>query len=526
MEVAQAKTDVKDVVSNLLSHDPVVFNSTINAHFASGCTYAGHGLRIHGASNLKHAAFLFNLLDAGSAAKIDDSDIRWDEASSTARVKATRFLRPRLFPLFQFAVPTEVTLTFNPSSTDADAKSEKSQLLYCTSFEDKWPLDSLIRSLPIIAFFYTHFFTPLATIFVLQLSNFVFALHARLGSWDRRMVEPTVKTYQDSVDPRLPKGLKDGFERGMNLAEGLGGHAISLVTTLSHGPLRAIETVAQTSTSLANAVLPGALQLPYPSVFGDDAATSSGKLSSKSKNREGLVLFSDSNPARRMSNSQMPEIRLSPSDEQPPSYRSVESSSEEGEGAKGKSKSKSSGSGSGKSKSKSKSTSASPSGSGSSSGSGKSKSKSKSTSASPSGSGSSSGSSKPDKKAATVEDDNGENDEGTQKHAKVVVGDANSGEGAKEIDVVTHEVTETGGDKDQGGASLYSQLKKDGELEESLLSAEHAADGAGSDTTSAQSSPKLDQDDGGAAPAKTSSSSSGAGGSKKKKKSKSSKTKK
>ncbi|KAN0063144.1 hypothetical protein ACQY0O_004308 [Thecaphora frezii] len=433
MEVSKAHDQIKDVAKKLLSHDPVVFNSTINAYFAAFSIYRGHGLHIEGASNLKHSAYLFNLFDAGKAAKIEHRDVHWDHSTTTAHIKATRYLRPRFFPLFQFAVPTEVTLKFHPSSPDTDSKDDKSQLLYCTSFEDRWPLDSLIRSLPIISFFYAHLFTPLATLFVLQLSNLVFALQTQLSSWDHRVLEPTTAAYGSKVEPRLPKGLKDGFEQGKSLAEGVGSQSIDFVLTLSHGPLRTVEVAAQTGTSIANAFLPKGLHLPYPNVFDEEEQGSK-------REKEGVLLFSDSNTSRRMSNSQMPEIRLSPSEEDPPCYRSVESHGE-AEERQGQAE---------------KSTPPST-----------------------------------DKQ----ETDDANKDE--EKHAKVVIGHPEEqGEGgqAREIDVVTHEVTEAKPETSDNGPSLYLQLKKEGELDEPLLAAERAAERAAekaSGDLSPQSSPKL-----------------------------------
>lgn len=76
-------------------------------------------------------------------------------SSSTARITTTRYIRPRFFPLFTFAVPkVKTTLKFNTDSDAAQGPGQDSDqptkgLLYVTSFEDAWPLDSTIRSLPL-----------------------------------------------------------------------------------------------------------------------------------------------------------------------------------------------------------------------------------------------------------------------------------------------------------------------------------------------------------------------------------------
>ncbi len=95
----------------------------------------------HRASQLKHAAYLLNALNFGSAAKIDNGDVRWDAASSTAIVKATRYVRPAFFPLFEFAVPTKLVLSFH-------AQDGEKETLYCTQWRDEWPLEQVIQAVP------------------------------------------------------------------------------------------------------------------------------------------------------------------------------------------------------------------------------------------------------------------------------------------------------------------------------------------------------------------------------------------
>ncbi|SPO21856.1 uncharacterized protein UTRI_01843_B [Ustilago trichophora] len=266
MNASNADQEIKHVVRDLLSRDPVQFNSTINAHFASSCTYQGRGLKISGASQVKHAAYLLNVLDFGSPAQITDQDIRWDSAGTTAIVKATRHVRPAFFPLFQFAVPTKVVLSFNAEEGAKDT-------LFCTQWKDEWPLEQLIQAVPLVRSFYSSLLVPLLTVVFLWASNVAFWLHSKVESVEHRYARDATKVYRQKVEPRLPPSLVKGFDAGVHAAEHVGQHGVHVISRVSHGPLRAVEELARTATVLVNLALPQQLQIPYPSVFADPPHT-------------------------------------------------------------------------------------------------------------------------------------------------------------------------------------------------------------------------------------------------------------
>ncbi|PWN49643.1 hypothetical protein IE53DRAFT_299893, partial [Violaceomyces palustris] len=250
---------------NLLSRDPVLFNSTINSKFSADATYQGHGLKIKGASNIKHAAWLLNVFDVGSPANFYDYDVTWDQRANTAHVHSTRHLRPRFFPLFQFAIPTLTTLRFSPGDRAKD------ELLYCTSFEDSWPLDSFLQSIPVIRAIYTLVWIPIATFLVLQLSNLAFDVWARVSFVHRRVIEPSIEKYGRTLVKGFPDGLTDGFDSGTHLAQGLGGSGVDLCLKMVRRPLEILEWGAQSSVKTVNLFLPISLQLPVPSIFQDSS---------------------------------------------------------------------------------------------------------------------------------------------------------------------------------------------------------------------------------------------------------------
>ncbi|KAJ1028647.1 hypothetical protein NDA16_001813 [Ustilago loliicola] len=264
MNASKADQEINQVVRDLLSRDLVQFNSTINAHFASGCTYQGRGLKITGASQIKHAAYLLNALDFGSAAKISDQDIHWDAAGTTAVVKATRSVRPIFFPLFQFAVPTKVILSFNAEEGAKDS-------LFCTQWRDEWPLEQIIQKLPVVRSLYNSLLVPVLTVVFLWASNAAFWLHSKVETVEHRYARDATNVYRQKVQPRVPPSLVKGFDAGVHAAEHVGQHGMHVISRVSHGPLRAVEELARTATVVVNLALPYQLQLPYPSVFAERA---------------------------------------------------------------------------------------------------------------------------------------------------------------------------------------------------------------------------------------------------------------
>ncbi|ETS62879.1 hypothetical protein PaG_02638 [Moesziomyces aphidis] len=390
MNATNAHTDIKPLVRKLLDRDPVQFNAAVNAHFAPDSTYEGRSLKIHGASQLKRTALLFNTLDLGSAATLADEDIRWDAAGSTAIVKATRNVRPLAFPLFEFAVPTRITLTFRADDADEDAKGA----LRCTHWHDEWPLESLITRLPLIGKLYSLLVVPLLTAVFVWASNVAFWLQSKRSTIRHKHVHRASHAYHQQVRPHLPRSLVHGFDAGVNAAENVGQHAAGLISRASYGPLKAVEELARTATVVANLALPEQLQLPYPSVFAQPAAAQPA--SSAEVAVEKHVAASDKDGAK----AKEAPAAAARSDKAavPPSPRNKVSGSPHVQD---------------------------------------------------------SGATEPTKQADKADED------ASAGHAKVVVG---TGAEAREIDVVTHVVTEHAPATESAQQSLYDVLKKDNEL--------------------------------------------------------------
>lgn len=395
-----------EVVRDLLSRDPVLFNSTINAHFASGCTYQGRGLKVAGASQIKHVALLHNIFDFGSAAKVADEDVHWDDAATTAIVKATRQVRPAFFPLFQFAVPTRVVLTFNAEEGSKDT-------LFCTQWKDEWPLEQTIQGIPVLGHLYRTLLVPLLSLAFLWTANVVFWLHSHFETAEHRYARNATKIYRQNVEPRLPPSLIKGFDTGVHAAEHIGQQGVVVASHALHGPLRIVEELARTGTVLVNLALPHQLQLPYPSIFVDSTDNESAK------------------PLKIGSQSQHSDAKLAEKPERSkPAEATARSANVAGEGTQSPRK-KVSGSPHVNSKEHEQASDA--------------------------------GDDAAKQAASKHNDESNSNEE--PRHAKVVVGPSQDGSlpQAKEIDVVNQQVTEKA-PTETAQQSLYDVLKRDNEL--------------------------------------------------------------
>ncbi|UZJ55321.1 hypothetical protein CBS101457_004641 [Exobasidium rhododendri] len=259
---------IGELLTQLLSHDPVEYNSAINSKFASSVVYSGHGLKIEGASNFKHASWLLNSVASGIPATFELKDISWSEENKAAIVRSVQYARLRFFPLVGFAVPVQSLIKFHADGGSSSKKESTSQL-YVTSYEDHTPLDSFVKKLPLIGALYQALFIPIATFFVLAISNAVFAGYTTANASKRRYVDTSVEALSERAQKSIPKDLtknvQSGFKEGRDLAEGWGTKVVNTVQRVSYPVLSTIEHISQQSVSVSNQYL--SLPLPYPYIY-------------------------------------------------------------------------------------------------------------------------------------------------------------------------------------------------------------------------------------------------------------------
>lgn len=172
-----------------------------------------------------------------------DKDVQWDDTTKTAKVRALRHLRPFFLPLFTFAVPVTTVLRFEADKDKAaDGKGDsKETLLYATHWDDQWPIQEVLEHLPIIGLIMANLVTPVASFFAVLLANFLFAVNARIGSVERQWVEPGAQRAERFV----PKTVKSGFQRGIDVGEGWGESVLTLAQRVAYHPLKGVEFSAR-----------------------------------------------------------------------------------------------------------------------------------------------------------------------------------------------------------------------------------------------------------------------------------------
>ncbi|KDN53607.1 hypothetical protein K437DRAFT_271525 [Tilletiaria anomala UBC 951] len=277
--VDNARESVPLLAKNLLSKDPVLFNSAINTHFAAHSTYKGHGLQLRGASGIKHVAYLLNSFGAGRAALLDERSVSFEPGEKIAKVEAIRFLKPRFFPFFELAMPVRTTIIFEaPSGVDKqDNVGEIDQRLLVSRFEDEWYAEKLIKTFPIAGNIYVKLFAPIVSFIVLTVANVFFKFTRSFRTSARHAfdaVEPRAKSIGTRADHIVPQTVKAGLHRGiddgMNLAHGYGEKTVNFVTSVAKRPLELAEWISQKGVATVNAFLPKALALPKPYLLSYD----------------------------------------------------------------------------------------------------------------------------------------------------------------------------------------------------------------------------------------------------------------
>ncbi|CAO1635046.1 unnamed protein product [Sympodiomycopsis kandeliae] len=248
------KMEARELAKNLVSRDPISFNSALNAYFDSQATYHGHALNIKGVSQIKHAAWLWNILNWGRSSDISAKDINWNQKELTLTINAVRHLRLIFFPIFTLAVPVKSIIHFHPS--------QEGNSLYATHWEDQWPLGKALEEFPLLGFFVTALFSPVATWLFLTVANLLYAIGNRTKTVSRHYTSPQA---QQQYSHSVPVSVKRGFEEGEKIAQGWGQHLLNGATRVSYHPLRLVERSAQVTYGVAAHFVPFAL--PALSVF-------------------------------------------------------------------------------------------------------------------------------------------------------------------------------------------------------------------------------------------------------------------
>lgn len=310
MDADNAAREVRQLVRDLLSRNPTVFNSAINAHFASACTYKGRGVEIHGVSQIKHAAWLVNFIDSGSAVQIPEEKIFWDQETLTAVVQTSRNVRPIFFPFLQLSLPTKIELTFNG---DVD-----SGMLFCTRVLDDWPVIGAVETLPIVGRWYRSVLVPLLSAAVLFVANMAFFLHSVMYSYSG--------SVYSSVNPKRSTQWLPGFQSSLDLAEKASQRCSHLAYSVAHGPLHVVERVALTGTHVCNLALPQKLQLPYPRIFTETGHASTEQSVESTPHLDSDTTFVSSPGEKKET---LLQSDLSKSEQTQPGVETPQNSSEE-----------------------------------------------------------------------------------------------------------------------------------------------------------------------------------------------------
>lgn len=218
--------------------------------------------------------------------------------TNSATVHTVRYLRPRLFPLYGFAVPVKTQLRFHADGSNAGKDASQGKM-YVTSLEEQWLMERILSPFPVVSWLYTALMTPVLTLLLLALSNVLFGFNARVSSSKRQYIDTSVDALGSRARKSLPKevasNVNSGYQRGEKLAQGWGTTVVDVVNKTFYPILSTLEVLTQRGASAVP------LSLPYPFIYDAHSRPQSGKERRGEKKIAASKSSSESKPAPKSS---------------------------------------------------------------------------------------------------------------------------------------------------------------------------------------------------------------------------------
>lgn len=143
MDLNRADELLPDLIENLLSYDEERYKYVLEAYFLEDSILTHPILNVQGRENIRKVFRVWTLLNKQPPEIINKDHLIFN--GSTAVVNVKQHLRPRMFPFLHFTVPSVTVLRF---------KEEDNGLSYIYRQEDNWTLDGLIKSIPLVNWWY------------------------------------------------------------------------------------------------------------------------------------------------------------------------------------------------------------------------------------------------------------------------------------------------------------------------------------------------------------------------------------
>ncbi|RIB28721.1 hypothetical protein C2G38_2028288 [Gigaspora rosea] len=144
MEQRKANETLKEIVKDLLSYDENCYKEVLDRFFDQDAKLSHPLLNVEGTINIRKVFRVWTSLNCRQP-DFDQNSIVFDMSGPTAVIPVTQHLSPRIFPFIDIKVPSVTILRF---------KKHDDGLLYIEKQEDNWTLEGLIKSVPLINWWY------------------------------------------------------------------------------------------------------------------------------------------------------------------------------------------------------------------------------------------------------------------------------------------------------------------------------------------------------------------------------------
>ncbi|RIA91740.1 hypothetical protein C1645_766932 [Glomus cerebriforme] len=143
MDINHSDQIFPELIKDLLSYEEEKYNHVLKTYFTEDAVLTHPILNVEGRENIRKVFRVWTLLNKQPPEIINKDHLIFNGITAVVNVK--QHLRPRLFPFLHFAVPSVTVLRFREGDDG---------LSYIVKQEDNWTLEGLIRSVPLINWWY------------------------------------------------------------------------------------------------------------------------------------------------------------------------------------------------------------------------------------------------------------------------------------------------------------------------------------------------------------------------------------
>jgi hypothetical protein len=159
MDLSNSEEILPDLIDNLLSYEEEKYKDVLTTYFTEDAVLTHPILNVEGRDNIRKVFRVWTSLN-----KQPPKPTHLVFNGYTAVVNVEQHLRPRIIPFLHFSVPSVTVLKFREGDDG---------LAYIYKQEDNWTLEGLIRSVPLINWWYDNVVCEMVGSMAINMGSFL-----------------------------------------------------------------------------------------------------------------------------------------------------------------------------------------------------------------------------------------------------------------------------------------------------------------------------------------------------------------